>query len=360
VPTPDGGLIVSGLTASAGTFQLGPVDLNVPGGMVLVILGPSGAGKTVLMTAIAGLRPVRTGWIKLAGQNITDLPPEDRKIGVVFQDGALFPHLTVRENIRFGPRAARMPDVGHADELLGQLGVAHLADRAPRTLSGGERQRVALARALAIQPGLLLLDEPLSALDQPTREDMRGQLRDLLAAQAIPAIHVTHDRDEALTLADNLAIIGDGTIRQIGSVRHVTSNPSDATAARLLGWTELGHAMRERDQICIGDLRLPGDGTSTGPVLIFYRPEEVIVHPVDRRATVPGGVLARIRHIDPTVPLARITLTGTPQLIALVLHRDIHGLGLHPGDEVLAELPPDSVRVYPDDAGAQPGGQRPS
>jgi ABC-type Fe3+/spermidine/putrescine transport system ATPase subunit len=346
VHTPDLGLTVAGLAASAGAFQVGPVDLDVPRGLVLVILGPSGAGKTVLMTAISGLRSLRAGRIRLAGGDITDSPPENRRIGMVFQDGALFPHLTVRENIRFGPRALRMPDMAAADRLLGLLGIVHLADRPPRTLSGGERQRVALARALAIQPQLLLLDEPLSALDQPTREEMRGQLRELLASQAIPAIHVTHDRDEALTIADDLAIIADGTIRQIGTVGHVRSNPADAIAARLLGWTELGPGVCEYGQIRIGDLRLPGNGTSPGAVRIFFRPEDVILLPSDKGAIVSGALQARIKQIEPTVPLARVTLTGAPRITALALRRDIEGQGLQAGDEVLAKFPADSFRTF--------------
>ncbi|HXZ66575.1 MAG TPA: ABC transporter ATP-binding protein [Streptosporangiaceae bacterium] len=335
--------------ARAGAFQLGPVDIDVASGRVLVILGPSGAGKSVLLTAIAGLRPTRAGRVDVAGNDVTDAPPEARRIGMVFQDGALFPHLTVRENIRFGPRAIGTTGTTAADRLLSQVGIAHLADRAPRTLSGGERQRVALARALAIQPRLLLLDEPLSALDQPTREEMRGQLRELLASQAIPAIHVTHDRDEALTIADELAIIADGTIRQIGRARDVTSNPADAIAARLLGWTELGQGICEDDQVRIGDLRLPANGVGAGRVKIFYRPEDLILYPSGGLANAPAGFAARIRQIDPTVPLARVTLTGTPGMTALVLHRDIQGFGLRAGDEVLMKLAPDAIRAFADD-----------
>jgi ABC-type nitrate/sulfonate/bicarbonate transport system ATPase subunit len=181
VPTPNPGLSISELSAQAGSFTLGPVSLAIPPDRVLVVLGPSGAGKTMLLETIAGLRPLQGGQISLAGTDITGLAPERRRIGLVFQDAALFPHLTVTGNIRFGPRASHMTSDGTSD-LLNQLGIAHLADRAPRSLSGGERQRVALARALAIQPRLLLLDEPLSALDQPTREDMRALLHGLRPA----------------------------------------------------------------------------------------------------------------------------------------------------------------------------------
>jgi ABC-type Fe3+/spermidine/putrescine transport system ATPase subunit len=355
VPTPDASLAIRELTARAGSFTLGPVSIHVPAGRVLVVLGPSGSGKTTLLTVIAGLRPSVAGRVHLAGHDVTAWPPERRRIGMVFQDGALFPHLTVRENIRFGPRAARLPTTGAADDLLARLGITHLADRAPRTLSGGERQRVALARALAIQPRLLLLDEPLSALDQPTREEMRGQLRQLLAQQAIPAIHVTHDRDEALTLADDLAIIADGTIRQTGNARDVMSHPADPVAASLLGWTELGRGVQENDHFRIGDLTLQASETATGPgpVRVYYRPEDVLLHHADQPLSSPGNITARIQHIDWTAPLARITLTSTPAINALCLHREIRQRNLEPGTHVTAALPPETVRVFRDDAASQ-------
>jgi ABC-type Fe3+/spermidine/putrescine transport system ATPase subunit len=241
VPTAEAGLSISGLATQAGSFTLGPVSLDIPPDRVLVVLGPSGAGKTLLLETIAGLRPQQAGQISLAGTDITGLPPERRRIGLVFQDAALFPHLTVKDNVAFGPRAHHAAPPHGTSDLLHQLGIAHLAGRSPRSLSGGERQRVALARALAIQPGLLLLDEPLSALDQPTREDMRTLLQQLLTELEIPAAHVTHDRDEALSIGDDLAVIVSGQLRQTGPATQVATEPADPDVARLLGWSELGH-----------------------------------------------------------------------------------------------------------------------
>ncbi|MGH2875961.1 MAG: ABC transporter ATP-binding protein, partial [Solirubrobacteraceae bacterium] len=153
-------LALDGVAASAGTFALGPIDLRVEAGQVVVVLGPSGAGKTTLLDTIAGFLPARAGTIRLAGRQITELVPERRGIGIVFQHAALFPHLSVRENVRFGPRArgGRRPD--RSDDLLERFGLTAHAERRPGSLSGGERQRVGLARALAVQPDLLLLDEP--------------------------------------------------------------------------------------------------------------------------------------------------------------------------------------------------------
>jgi ABC-type Fe3+/spermidine/putrescine transport system ATPase subunit len=307
VPTADRGLNISGLSARAGSFTLGPVSLDVPADRVLVVLGPSGAGKTMLLETIAGLRPRQAGQISLAGTDITGLPPERRRIGLVFQDAALFPHLTVRDNVRFGPRAHRAASPEGSGDLLHQLGIEHLADRTPRSLSGGERQRVALARALAIQPGLLLLDEPLSALDQPTREDMRALLQRLLAELEIPAAHVTHDRDEALSLGDDLAVIVGGQLRQIGPAAGVAAKPADPDIARLLGWSELGHGTAASGIARIGQLILRNPAEDLhGAVQAFYRPEDVELRPTTPDTPGDGDLTARVERIVHTRPLARI------------------------------------------------------
>jgi molybdate/tungstate transport system ATP-binding protein len=348
VPTADRGLRVSGLSAQAGAFTLGPVSLDIPADRVLVLLGPSGAGKTMLLETIAGLRPQHAGQVSLAGTDITGLPPERRRIGLVFQDAALFPHLTVKDNVRFGPRARRAASPDGADDLLHQLGIEHLAGRSPRSLSGGERQRVALARALAIQPGLLLLDEPLSALDQPTREDMRALLQRLLAALEIPAVHVTHDRDEALSIGDDLAVIVGGQLRQTGPAAHVAAEPADPDTARLLGWSQLGHGTAAAGTVQIGQLVLRNPaGSPHGPVQAFYRPEDVELRPATPGAPADGSLTAHVERIVRTRPLARISLGCDPPIAALMLHRDIGRLQLTAGNPVQVTMPPGSLRVYP-------------
>jgi molybdate/tungstate transport system ATP-binding protein len=347
VPTTDRGLGVSGLSVRAGSFTLGPVSLDVAAGRVLVVLGPSGAGKTMLLETIAGLRPQRAGQVRLAGTDITGQPPERRRIGLVFQDAALFPHLTVRDNVRFGPRARHAASPDGSDDLLRQLGIEHLADRSPRSLSGGERQRVALARALAIQPGLLLLDEPLSALDQPTREEMRALLQRLLAELEIPAAHVTHDRDEALSLGDDLAVIVGGQLRQTGPAASVAAEPADPDIARLLGWSELGHGTADSGTARIGQLglRQAAEGMH-GPVQAFYRPEDVELRPATPDEPAGGSLTAPVERIIHTRPLARITLACDPPITALMLHRDIGRLQLTAGNPVLVTIPPGSLRVF--------------
>ncbi|MGW4489222.1 ABC transporter ATP-binding protein [Amycolatopsis sp. NPDC004368] len=336
-------LTVSDLHTGAGSFRLGPVDLTVSPGRALIVLGPSGAGKSMLLDTIAGFRTPRSGRVHLDGHDLTGLPPDRRRIGVVFQDAALFTHLSVGDNVGFAPalrRRRRDPEIG---ELLDRFGIAHLAHRAPRSLSGGERQRVALARALAARPAALLLDEPLSALDQPVREELREVLRTTLQDLAVPAIHVTHDRDEALRLADDLAILDAGTLCQTGPADELTRRPTHAVTARLLGWTALGPARHDSAGLRVGELPIDsavlGDGTKRGTV--YYRPEEVLLDSPDRRSTPALRARARVLEVVRTVPLARVLLGTTPPLTALVLHRDLYGLG---GDVEVA-VPRDALRI---------------
>jgi len=341
------GLDVSAITAHAGGFDLGPIDLHVARGRVLVILGPSAAGKTVLLDTIAGFRSPDGGHVHLAGRDITALAPEQRRIGVVFQDAALFPHLTVAENVGFGPRAHGDHDPTRVAELLQRFGLTPLADRSPRSLSGGERQRAALARALAARPRLLLLDEPLSALDQPTRETLRGVLHDLLLGLDIPVVHVTHDRDEALTLAGDLAVIVGGRLRQLDAAQQVTTYPADPDVARLLGWTELGTGTVYNGHAVVGALRLvaPGhpDGSQTE---ICYRPEDVVLATAGHTDH-SGRYTATVQQIVYTVPLARITLGPAPTITALVHRRDLYRLDLRMGETVEVLLPPTAIRLWP-------------
>lgn len=206
------------------------VDLLVREGETLVVLGPSGSGKTLLLETVGGFHD-HEGRIVRDDRDITDASPEDREFGVVFQDYALFPHMTVRENVAFGARYH--DDVRDPDELLARFGVANLAERAPTTLSGGERQRVALARALAVRPAALLLDEPLSALDAPTRQGLRD---DLAAAVAdVTALYVTHDRTTARALADRVAVMRGGRIVQSAPPATVFESPATPFVARFVG-----------------------------------------------------------------------------------------------------------------------------
>jgi ABC-type sulfate/molybdate transport systems ATPase subunit len=327
---------------------LGPIDLTVPAGQVLVVLGPSGAGKSLLLDTIAGFRTPQYGRVHLDGRDITDLPPEQRRIGMVFQHAALFPHLSVRDNIGFAPdlRGCRRDPL--VQELLDRFGIAHLAERAPRTLSGGERQRVALARALSSRPALMLLDEPLSALDQPVREELRDVLAHTLRELGVPAVHVTHDRDEALHLGDDLAILAAGTLRQTGPAADLVRHPTDPVTARLLGWVELGSVTSHKTGLRVGDLEINrlDRGDLTGSV--FYRPEEVLIDSPDQSAAADMlSFRAEVLEVVPTLPLACVILGTHPTITAHMLHRDLERLPAPRGGDVQVTLSYLGVRVIP-------------
>ncbi len=219
-------------------FSLDRINLHVADGEFFILLGPTGAGKTVLLESVAGLVPVSSGRIHLNGRNVTHLCPEKRGVGIVYQDSALFPHLTVKDNIRYGLRYQKdSPDKAPMkfDPLVEALGIGHLLHRNATTLSGGEKQRVALARALIVAPALLLLDEPLSALDPNFREEIRDILKDLHRNTGVTILMVTHDFAEARYLAQHIAVINNGRLEQTGTVDAVFLKPATAFTARFVG-----------------------------------------------------------------------------------------------------------------------------
>ena len=221
------------------TLAVDRVSLALEEGQVLAVLGPSGCGKSTLLRVVAGLQPVTTGTVLLDGADVTEVPTHRRGVALVFQDGQLFPHLSVAGNVGYALRLRHTPRAARAQrvtELLELVGLTALADRRPATLSGGEQQRVALARALAGRPRLLLLDEPLSALDRGLRDQLAGELHDVLRAEGTTALFVTHDHEEAFTVADRMAVLREGRLVQSGTLEEVWRRPADAWTARFLGY----------------------------------------------------------------------------------------------------------------------------
>jgi thiamine transport system ATP-binding protein len=234
------GLSVKDLTVRFGALvAVDGVTLDVPSGQVLAVLGPSGCGKSTLLRAVAGLEPPVSGVVEYDGQDVAGVPTHRRGFALMFQDGQLFAHQSVAANVGYPLRLRREPRavIGtRVGQLLELVGLSGYADRLPGTLSGGERQRVALARALAVRPRLLLLDEPLSALDRTLRERLAGELRQILLAAGTTALLVTHDHDEAFAVADRMALMREGRLVQEGTLGEVWCAPVDADVARFLGY----------------------------------------------------------------------------------------------------------------------------
>jgi molybdate/tungstate transport system ATP-binding protein len=272
---------VTGLSLRAGNFALRDISLEVENRGFFVLLGPTGAGKTLLLEAIAGLVPIESGSVRIDGRDLTSSPPEARGIGIVYQDCALFPHMSVRDNILYGIKFRKKSGANHGElfaQLTGDLDIANLLDRHPGTLSGGELQRVALARALMIEPGVLLLDEPLSALDPRFREEIRVMLKKLHRSTGCTFLMVTHDFAEALSLAGRAAVINNGRIEQQGTIQEIFQKPSSAFVADFVGMKNIFPVSVSGDSVMIGPLLIHADRPfHDGHGFIAIRPEDIVV-----------------------------------------------------------------------------------
>jgi len=283
------GLSLRGVTRSYGKVDaLTGVDLDVAGGELFCLLGPSGSGKTTLLRLVAGFEQPDAGDVSIAGEPMATVPPERRRIGVVFQDYALFPHRSVADNVGFGLRmrkAGRVERRARVAEMLALVGLGDVAGRRPATLSGGQRQRVALARALAPGPSLLLLDEPLANLDRRLRESLRQELRRVHERVGVTTVLVTHDQEEALTLADRIGIMRDGGLEQVGSPDQLWRRPASRFVAGFLGEMNLLPAAslgdgRARVPSLGTELPAAGSGGSGNGLVACVRPEALELHPV--------------------------------------------------------------------------------
>ncbi|MFG3257156.1 ABC transporter ATP-binding protein [Streptomyces sp. NPDC048172] len=349
-PGPAGAGLDARLVAARGAFRL-DVALTAAPGDVVALLGPNGAGKTTALRALAGLVPLTDGHLRLDGAELNRTPPESRPVGVVFQDYLLFPHLTALDNVAFGPRCHGVPKAearAQATGWLERMGLAEHASVKPRRLSGGQAQRVALARALATGPRLLLLDEPLAALDARTRLDVRAQLRRHLADFEAVAVLVTHDPLDAMVLADHLVVIEEGRIVQEGSPSHVARHPRTDYIAHLVGLNLYrgeaeGHTVRVADG--------PAIATSeelSGPAFAAFPPSAVTLY-----RERPTGSSARnlwrceVAGMETHGDQIRADLTGELPLAAALTTAAAAELGLHSGATVWATVKATQAHAYP-------------
>jgi molybdate transport system ATP-binding protein len=332
------------------------VDLAIAAGETVALLGPNGAGKSTLLRAIAGLTAIDAGAIRIGGVAVDDpaagifLPPERRSVGVVFQDLLLFPHLSALENVAFGLRArgARRDEAGRdARAWLERLGLAARASSLPSQLSGGEAQRVALARALAIEPAVLLLDEPLSALDASIRGELRRELRRDLARHAGPHLLVTHDPIEAMAIADRLVILERGRVSQEGRAEEIVGRPRSPYVATLAGVNLFRGRGRGRSVELAGGGALAVAEPADGDVLAVVHPRAVALYR-DPPAGTPRNVWrATVAGVDHEGDRARIWLRGAPPIVAEVTPAAIAELGLVPGLELWVVVKATEIECFP-------------
>jgi spermidine/putrescine transport system ATP-binding protein len=337
------------------TVAVNGIDLHIPAGEFFSLLGPSGCGKTTTLRLIAGFEQPTGGRIVLDGRDMARTPPHHRNVNTVFQSYALFPFLSVFDNVAFGLRYKRIPKSEKAMKVQRALALVQLEGfekRRPNQLSGGQQQRVALARALVLNPSVLLLDEPLGALDAKLRKALQIELKALQETVGITFLYVTHDQEEALTMSDRLAVMASGRIQQIGSPAEVYEEPSTAYVADFLGVSNLMSALGDGGgRVCLGDFQFMaarGDLGARGPIRIVIRPERVRLEDQgtsgDNR--IPGMV-ERVLYVGSTIQVL-VHLAHGETLQAWMQNRG----GDPPwqqGTAVSVHLPPDAIRVLVDD-----------
>ncbi|MCB8876493.1 ABC transporter ATP-binding protein [Acidisoma silvae] len=332
------GVSLSGIRKTYGVRTvLKQIDMELAQGELVCLLGPSGCGKTTLLRILAGFETPDHGQVMLNGQDVTHLPPNKRRMGMVFQAYSLFPNMTALQNVRFGPRVRGLGDtksqLSEAERLLGMVGLGAHIHKFPHQMSGGQQQRVALARALAVKPDILLLDEPLSALDAKVRAQLRSEIRRIQQETGITTVFVTHDQEEALSISDRVAVMSEGHVLQMASPTEIYRTPADGFVARFIGAGGVLAGTTDGAGVRVGDAYLLAYAASQHPagsaVELFLRPEHVTLNQRDVAAPA-GAVPATVQEVTFFGSLTRIKL------------------GLHDGDagEIWADLPSDHAGHY--------------
>ena len=353
----DAFLRIENLTKMFGNFTaLTNVSLEIFDSEFVCFLGPSGCGKTTLLRAIAGLDIQTSGTVEQDGKDISALPPSERDFGIVFQSYALFPNLTIAKNIAYGLENRKQPTAqinARVAELLDLVGLADQGEKYPAQLSGGQQQRIALARAIATSPGLLLLDEPLSALDAKVRVHLRHEVKDLQHRLGITTVMVTHDQEEALTMADRIVVMNHGVIEQIGTPLEIYRDPATSFVADFIGTMNfVTGTVETADQVRLGSLLLSCDASALEPsstVTIAVRPEDIIL--LEGQQANENCFEATVAEMEFLGSFYRADLTS-PEIGEARLRADfsinlVRRLNLSDGQAVQIAIPSERIRIYP-------------
>jgi putative spermidine/putrescine transport system ATP-binding protein len=322
-------LSLNGLSKHYGDFfAVREVSLTIADGEFLVLLGPSGCGKTTTLRMVAGFIEPSAGHVRLAGQDVTLLPPWKRNAGMVFQSYALFPHMTVAQNVAFGLEMRKLSraDIDRrVEETLALVRLGGYGGRLPRQLSGGQQQRVALARALAIRPDVLLLDEPLSNLDAKLRQEVRVEIRELQRQLGLTTVMVTHDQEEALTMADRLVVMNEGSVRQVGTQRDLYERPADRFVAGFVGRTTFlaGTVEAPGRFRSDGGLTLACGGGSPGRAVLSLRPErvEIGLQPRSGLDNSLSGTVEFVSYLGALIDI-HVRLSPSDRLVVQIANRE--------------------------------------
>ena len=328
------------------------VSLDVADGEFIVIVGPSGCGKSTLLRMVAGLETITEGELSIGGTRANDLEPMDRDIAMVFQNYALYPHMSVAQNMGYGLKIAGLPKpeiAAKVQEAAELLQLTELLDRKPKQLSGGQRQRVAMGRAIVRAPKVFLFDEPLSNLDAKLRVQMRLEIRQLQAKLGITSLYVTHDQVEAMTMADRMIVMNEGTAEQIGTPLDVYERPASLFAAQFIGSPSMNvvRAEAREDGLHMGDAILPNPTGATGPVMLGLRPEHLVPDP-------DGPIAMEVMLAEPlgANTLLHGRLTGGQGFTASL--PGVHSAG-HGGETVRLSIATGNMHVFDPDTGARLG-----
>ncbi|MGZ4920335.1 MAG: ABC transporter ATP-binding protein [Halobacteriota archaeon] len=339
--------------ARLGDFKLHDITVHVKSGEFFVILGPSGAGKTVLLDLVAGFVKPKQGRVLLDDVDITYWPTEKRRIGYMFQDYALFPNKSVYKNIQFGLRYTKLSDKARRiEDMMEMVGITKLRDRSATTLSGGEQQRVALARSLILEPRVLLLDEPLSALDQRARDVLREELRDVIRQFDITALFVTHDQTEARLLADRIGVMNDGCLVQVGSIRQIFDEPRTENIAEFVGMENVYEGVVSAQQdglitVDIGNAKIQavGNNKEGERVAVGIRPENITIMLGPAVSSARNTFTGVVRQVLNLGPVNRVFVDCGFMLVAYVTNLSSEALELDRGKEVSAAFKAINVHV---------------